>query len=211
MKLWKFAAIGLILCGAALPLLVLKATPSSKAPPLPSSSSSSLTVSNSSSSIEFGGRQRRTRSADGENSLVSEFMEMFQSFTEGELKQVIGTLVERKARRDAQLSKRTKRAKKGSKPCSLRKLVVTVSQLGIAFVSDETIAFHYCSGECNASRKNYDFVLEAMKKKGLLRKNKARHRPCCRPTAYEEDFLFLDNSFQYKTIHEFSAKACGCI
>ncbi|KAF4107706.1 hypothetical protein G5714_012070 [Onychostoma macrolepis] len=34
MKLWKFAAIGLILCGAALPLLVLKTTPSSRAPPL---------------------------------------------------------------------------------------------------------------------------------------------------------------------------------
>uniref|UniRef100_A0A673N9G6 Neurturin-like n=1 Tax=Sinocyclocheilus rhinocerous TaxID=307959 RepID=A0A673N9G6_9TELE len=207
MKLWKFAAIGLILCGAALPLLVLKAAPSSRAPPPPphrrasssslSPPSSSFTPSNSSSTIVAGGRQRRVRSADGGNSL-----------------QVIGTLVERKARRDAQQSKRTKRAKKRSKPCSLQEVEVTVSQLGLGYVSDETIVFHYCSGKCTTSRKNYDLTLAFMKRSWLLtkeQKDKARHSPCCRPTAYEEDISFLDNFNKYHTIQEFSAKACRCV
>lgn len=141
-------------------------------------------------------------------------MEMFQSFTEGELKQVIGTLVERKARRDAQQSKRTKRAKKRAKPCSLREVEVTVSQLGLGYVSDETIVFHYCSGKCTTSRKNYDLTLAFMKRSRLLtkdQKDKARHSPCCRPTAYEEDISFLDNFNRYHTIREFSAQACGCV
>ncbi|XP_051527993.1 neurturin-like isoform X2 [Myxocyprinus asiaticus] len=227
MKVWKVATIGLILCGAALPLLLFKSTHSSRAPPLPphrrdlssslsssSSSSSLFTPSNSSSSTGSGGRQRRVRSAEGGNSLVSEFMEMFQSFTEGELKQIIGTLVERKARRDAQQSKRTKRAKKRIKPCSLREVEVTVSQLGLGYVSDETIVFHYCSGKCTASRRNYDLTLAFMKRSRLLtreQREKARHSPCCRPTAYEEDISFLDNSNRYHTIHEFSAQECGCV
>uniref|UniRef100_A0A671MG23 Neurturin n=1 Tax=Sinocyclocheilus anshuiensis TaxID=1608454 RepID=A0A671MG23_9TELE len=135
-------------------------------------------------------------------------------FTEGELKQVIGTLVDRKARRDAQQSKRTKRAKKRAKPCSLREVEVTVSQLGLGYVSDETIVFHYCSGKCTTSRKNYDLTLAFMKRSRLLtkyEKDKARHSPCCRPTAYEEDISFLDNFNKYHTIQEFSAKACGCV
>lgn len=141
-------------------------------------------------------------------------MEMFQSFTEGELKQVIGTLVERKARRDSQQSKRTKRAKKRAKPCSLQDVEVTVSQLGLGYVSDETIVFHYCSGKCTTSRKNYDLTLAFMKRSRLLtkeQKDKARHSPCCRPTAYEKDISFLDNFSQYHTIQEFSAQACGCV
>ncbi|XP_055039635.2 uncharacterized protein nrtn [Misgurnus anguillicaudatus] len=224
MKLWKFAVIGLILCGATLPLLIFKATPSSKAPPpLPpphrrassSSSPSSLsTPSNSSSSSGTGVRQRRVRSAESGNFLITEFMEMFQSFTAGELQQVIGTLLERKARRDAQQSKRTKRAKKRSKPCSLRDVEVTVSQLGLGYVSDETVVFHYCSGKCTANRRNYDLTLAYMKRQRLLtrdQREKARHSPCCRPIAYEKDISFLDNFSRYHTIHEFSAQACGCV
>ncbi|KAI7795450.1 neurturin isoform X2 [Triplophysa rosa] len=223
MKLWKFAAIGLILCGAALSLLIFKATPSSRAPPPPAhrrasssslSSSSSSTSSNSSSSIGKGGRQRRVRSAESGNSLITEFMEMFQTFTEGELKQIIGTLVKRKARKDALQSKRTKRAKKRGKPCSLRDVEVTVSQLGLGYISDETIVFHYCSGKCTANRRNYDLTLAFMKRSRLLtrdQREKARHSPCCRPIAYEEDISFLDNFSRFHTIHEFSAQACGCV
>ncbi|TRZ01420.1 hypothetical protein DNTS_015157 [Danionella cerebrum] len=214
MKLWKFAAIGLILCGAVLLQFVLKAAPSSRVRSPSSPSSSSMMDTNSSASSGAQGRLRRARSTDGGDSLVSELMEVFQSFTEGELKQVIGALVEKKAHRDALQSKRTKRAKKGAKPCSLRMVEVTVSQLDLGFDSDETIAFHYCSGKCTFSRKNYDVVLAHMKKSGLLLKDqrdKARHSPCCRPTTYEDDFLFLDNSFQYRTIREFSAKDCGCV
>ncbi|XP_056591302.1 neurturin [Triplophysa dalaica] len=221
MKLWKFAAIGLILCGAAaaLSLLIFKATPYTRAPPPPahsraSSSSSTSTSSNSSSSVGTGGRQRRVRSAESGNSLITEFMEIFQTFTEGELKQIIGTLVERKARKDALQSKRTKRAKKRGKPCSLRDVEVTVSQLGLGYFSDETIVFHYCSGKCTANRKNYDLTLAFMKRSRLLtrdQREKARHSPCCRPIAYEEDTSFLDNFSEFHTIHEISAKACGCV
>lgn len=144
-------------------------------------------------------------------------MHVFQSFTEGELNQVIRKLVQRKARRDAKLGKRTKRAKKGTKPCSLTDKEITVSQLGLGYISDEVILFRYCSGKCVASRRNYDLALAKLKGQRLLSSwagqenmDRARHSPCCRPTAYEE-ITFLDNDSQYHTIHEVSALKCACV
>ena len=136
-------------------------------------------------------------------------MDMFQSFTEGELKQVIGALVERKARGDASESKRTKRARKVTTPCSLLNLEVTVSQLELGYEGDETVLFRYCSGKCSASRRNYDITLASVKKR--LQGKKIRHNPCCRPTSYEEDISFLDNNYKYHTIKELSASQCGCV
>lgn len=147
------------------------------------------------------------------SSILSLVMHLFQSFTEGELKQVIRTLVQRKAQRDAKLGKRTKRAKKGTKPCSLTDKEVTVSQLGLGYVSDEVILFRYCSGKCVASRRNYDLALAKLKGQRLLTRenvDRARHSPCCRPTAYEE-ITFLDNHSHYHTIHEVSALKCACV
>uniref|UniRef100_A0A4W4HRA7 TGF-beta family profile domain-containing protein n=1 Tax=Electrophorus electricus TaxID=8005 RepID=A0A4W4HRA7_ELEEL len=146
--------------------------------------------------------------------ILCSVIHIFQSFTEGELKQVISALVERKARRDAKLGKRTKRAKNGAKPCSLRDVEVTVSQLGLGYISDEIVLFRYCSGKCTASRRNYDMTLAFMKRERLLMRDskvKARHSPCCRPTAYEPDISFLDNLNRYHTIHDVSALECGCI
>ncbi|MBN3306135.1 NRTN protein, partial [Amia calva] len=112
---------------------------------------------------------------------------------------------------EASLSKRTKRAKKGLKPCSLKEVEVSVSELGLGFDGDETLMFRYCSGKCTAARRNYDLTLEHMKKQGRVKKGKARHKPCCRPTSYDEDFSFLDNNNKYHTIREVSARKCGCV
>lgn len=84
------------------------------------------------------------------NSLLSEFSVMLQSFTEGELQHVLETLLDRKRRRDQSLgmiqARRTKRAHK-PRPCSLKKLELTVTELGLGFESDETIQLKYCSGD----------------------------------------------------------------
>ncbi|XP_060797630.1 neurturin [Neoarius graeffei] len=220
MRLWKCVAIVLILCGAALSVFRSRILLSLKSPVLPhfehsssllSASASSMFSKNSSSGT--GGRFRRVRAANGDNLVISDFIHMFQSFTEGELKQVVHTLVQRKARRDAKLGKRTKRAKKGTKPCSLTDEEVTISQLGLGYVSDEVILFRYCSGKCVASRQNYDLALAKLKGQHLLTRenmDKARHKPCCRPTAYEE-FTFLDNHNHYHTIHNASALKCACV
>ncbi|XP_053491386.1 neurturin [Ictalurus furcatus] len=224
MKLWKCVAIVLMLCGAALSVFLSRILLSSKAHVLPhfehssslltsSASASAASMSSNISSSGTRGKFRRVRSANGDNSAISDFMHLFQSFTEGELKQVIGTLVQRKAQRDAKLGKRTKRAKKGTKPCSLTDKEVTVSQLGLGYVSDEVILFRYCSGKCVASRRNYDLALAKLKGQRLLTRenvDRARHSPCCRPTAYEE-ITFLDNHSHYHTIHEVSALKCACV
>ncbi|KAK3562266.1 hypothetical protein QTP86_033361 [Hemibagrus guttatus] len=223
MKLWKCVSIVLMLCGAALSVFLSRILLSSKAHVLPhiehsssvisAAASSASSISSNNSSSGTGVMFRRVRSANADNSVISDFMHMFQSFTEGELKQVIRTLVQRKARRDAKLGKRTKRAKKGTKPCSLTDKEMTVSQLGLGYVSDEVILFRYCSGKCVASRRNYDLALAKLKGQRLLTRenmDRARHSPCCRPTAYEE-ITFLDNRSQYHTIQEVSALKCACV
>ena len=142
---------------------------------------------------------------------------MFQSFTEGELQHVVGTLLDRKRRKsrrqgDSQ-ARRTKRARR-PKPCSLRELEMTVSELGLGYDSDETVLLRYCSGKCLAHRHNYDITMEHMMRTGFRkkgRKDKVSNGPCCRPTAFENDFSFLDNNSRYHTIQNVSARNCGCV
>ncbi|KAM9845208.1 uncharacterized protein ACBR49_011956 [Aulostomus maculatus] len=236
MKLWKGATFAFMLCGAALSILLVRNMasigqfkPKTKYPYASSSSSRSTssqspsktapTSSSSSAALSrsMGGLQRRTRSADNMNSLLSEFSMMFQSFTEGELQHVVDTLLDRKRRKsrrqgDSQ-TRRTKRARR-PKPCSVRELELTVTELGLGYDSDETVLLRYCSGKCTAHRRNYDITMEHMmrtgfKKKG--RKDKVSNGPCCRPTAFEKDFSFLDNKSRYHTIQNISAKHCGCV
>lgn len=142
---------------------------------------------------------------------------MFQSFTEGELQHVIGTLLDRKERtghRSGETqTRRTKRARR-PKPCSLRELELTVSELGLGYDSDETVLLRYCSGKCTAHRQNYDITMEHMTRSGFQkkgRKDKVSNGPCCRPTAYEKEFSFLDNNSRYHTVQNVSAKNCGCV
>ncbi|CAL8346443.1 unnamed protein product [Merluccius merluccius] len=243
MKLWKGATFAFMLCGAALSVLltrnmapVKQFKPRTKYPSVPSSSSwrgapsvipstpatpapspSSSALSSSKMASGGGGLARRVRSADSGRSLLSEFSKLFQSFTEGELQQVVGTLLDRKHRRNRRLdrsqARRTKRARR-PKPCSLREVELTVSELGLGYESDETLLFRYCSGKCMDHRRNYDITLERMRRTGFSkkgRKDKVSNGPCCRPVAYEEDMSFLDNNSRYHTIQEVSAQACGCV
>ncbi|XP_070775772.1 neurturin [Enoplosus armatus] len=240
MKLWKGATFAFMLCGAALSIVLVKnmATigqfkPKTKHPYTSSSSSRSSSSSESTSktsqpspssaaestvsSRQMGGLHRRTRSADEMNSLLSEFSMMFQSFTEGELQHVVGTLLDRKRRKSRRLdekqARRTKRARR-SKPCSLRVLELTVSELGLGYDSDETVLLRYCSGKCTDHRQNYDITMEHMLRTGFRkkgRKDKVGNGPCCRPTEFEKDFSFLDNKSRYHTIQNVTAKNCGCV
>ncbi|XP_068605378.1 neurturin-like [Brachionichthys hirsutus] len=238
MKLWKGATFVFMLCGAALSILLIRNTatieqikPRTRHPHASSSSSSSRRPSSSHSiskaspssaeptalSRQMGGLHRRPRSADEMNALLSEFSMMFQSFTEGELQHVVGSLIDRKRRRswrlDEKQTRRTKRARR-PKPCSLRELELTVSELGLGYDSDETVMLRYCSGKCTAQRHNYDITMEHMVRTGFRekgRKDKVSHGPCCRPTAFEKDFSFLDNKSRYHTVQNISARNCGCV
>lgn len=166
---------------------------------------------------------------------------LFQSFTEGELKQIVSALVDQKIRQDGleeadedrggglwssedRMGRRTKRARKDQRPCALREVHRTVSELGLGYESDEIVVFRYCSGKCTARRRHYDMVLEHMQRAGQLdegsssrekrgksRRDKARYSPCCRPTRYEKDMSFLGNNNIFYTIPDVSARECGCV
>lgn len=142
---------------------------------------------------------------------------LFQSFTESELQRVIRSLVERKVVR------RTKRAK-NPEACSLHQVVVTVSELGLGYESDETVHFRYCRGKCNRRLSNYDMVLKNLilnkatekdtaTKGGAATIESAPYSRCCRPIKYENmSFLsFLDNKAKFFTVPYVSARKCGCV
>ncbi|XP_023994932.1 neurturin-like, partial [Salvelinus sp. IW2-2015] len=158
---------------------------------------------------------------------LSVFSHLLQSFTEGELKKVIGTLIDRSSKRRGRNSREesqesssrgTKGAKSGRrrrlKPCSLREVEVTVGELGLGYDSDETLLFRYCSGRCTARRRrNYDIALEHTRRAGHIKKgrrDKVQYSPCCRPIAYEKDISFLDNNSRYHTVQDVLARECGC-
>uniref|UniRef100_A0A8D0H4H9 Neurturin n=1 Tax=Sphenodon punctatus TaxID=8508 RepID=A0A8D0H4H9_SPHPU len=106
---------------------------------------------------------------------------------------------------------RMKRARARHKPCALKELEVTVSELGLGYESDETVLFRYCSGTCETAVRNYDMSLKNMRLKKKIKKEKVRARPCCRPLSYDDDVSFLDARNHYHTVNELSAKECGCV
>ncbi|XP_029470803.1 neurturin [Rhinatrema bivittatum] len=221
MKVWKFAAIASMLFSSMLSVLVCrdallgiwKPSPSSSLPPL-SASSSSMTSSSEA-------RQRSPRSLDPHQPLLSQYSTLFESYTEGEVKELISTLVERYRQStnsgehelpsSPKGGNRMKRARARHKPCELKELEVSVSDLGLGYESDETILFRYCSGTCDTSLRNYDLSLKNMRSKKKIKKEKVRARPCCRPLLYDDDVSFLDAFNHYYTIKELSAKSCGCV
>nr|XP_025966633.1 neurturin-like [Dromaius novaehollandiae] len=97
------------------------------------------------------------------------------------------------------------------KPCGLRQLEVSVSELGLGYESDETVLFRYCSGSCDGAVRSYDLSLRSMRGRRRIRREKVRARPCCRPLAYDDDVSFLDAYNRYYTVNELSAKECGCV
>ncbi|KAK9980264.1 hypothetical protein ABG768_013640 [Culter alburnus] len=236
MRVWKEVILAFILFGASFFLLLMRTTlPVGPSYPKtleislgpyshPPATALESSPSSSSSSLSSNSAPRRVvRATEDMGSLFSEFSYLFQSFTEGELKKVIATLVERKERRiRTEAGRRTKRARKGPKPCSLKKIELTVSELGLGYESDETLLFRYCSGNCIHERRNYDFVMEhrqlnnGSSEKGRRgrdngKKDKARYAPCCRPTKFEKKMSFFDNKGTFYTIQNVSARACGCV
>ncbi|XP_028832299.1 neurturin [Denticeps clupeoides] len=234
MKLWKGATLAITLCCASLSFLFPKTDmPAEDHPRVAPERAWSAPASPPPAQRSLPGRARVVRDADGVGSLLSEFSNLFQSFTEGELKQVVGMLVDRKVRRDSLVqswreseedrqSRRTKRARKGLRQCSLQEVELTVSELGLGYESDETILFRYCSGKCTARRRNYDIILEHLQKghqgqrsdesvAGRRRKDKGQYSPCCRPVRYEKNMSFLGNNNVFYTISNVSARECGCV
>ncbi|XP_074164913.1 neurturin isoform X2 [Sminthopsis crassicaudata] len=206
MKLWKVAALISVLCSSMLSVWVFR---------------------------ELAGRDRRLgpgaraslrrspRALDPRWALISQYRALFESYTEGELQELIAALVERSGPAGhsgghalpfpGPAGARRKRARLRHQPCGLRELEVSVSELGLGYVSDETILFRYCSGTCEAAARIYDLGLRRLRQQRRVRKEKIRARPCCRPLAYEEEVSFLDSRNRYHTVSELSAKECGCV
>nr|XP_060642167.1 neurturin [Anolis sagrei ordinatus] len=208
MKVWKFVALASMLLSS---MLVCRDLFRGKAFSFVRSSSSSS-----------GGQKRHPRDLGHRASLISQYSSLFERYTEGEVRQLVWALVERY--RQSMNSgghelplfakaggPRMKRAKARHKPCTLKELEVTVSELGLGYQSDETVLFRYCSGTCETALRNYDLSLKNLRSMRRLRKEKLRARPCCRPLAYEDDVSFLDAGNRYHTVNEVSAKECGCV
>ncbi|XP_068517609.1 neurturin isoform X3 [Anas acuta] len=184
--------------------------------PLPSSLSSRA----SSSSLPAALR-RPPRALPRHSSLLTQYGSLFESYTEGEIRQLISALVERYSQAMnsgghelplfPKAGNRMKRARARHKPCALKELEVSVSELGLGYESDETVLFRYCSGTCDAAVRNYDLSLKSVRSKRRIRKEKVRARPCCRPLSYDDDVSFLDAYNRYYTVNELSAKECGCV
>ncbi|XP_078525258.1 neurturin [Lissotriton helveticus] len=226
MKVWKWAAIASMLFSSILSILVCRDMfiGSWKFGPF-SYSYSASTPSSSSSSPSMPSfsrdRQRYPRALERRQPLISQYSAMFESYTEGEIRELVSTLVERY--REAMNSgeeelpsfpkgvNRMKRARARHKPCTLKELEVSVSELGLGYESDETVLFRYCAGTCDAALRNYDLSLKNMRSKKKIKKDKVRARPCCRPLAYDDDVSFLDVHNRYYTVKEVSAKECGCV
>nr|XP_013055797.2 neurturin isoform X2 [Anser cygnoides] len=218
MKVWKFAAIASMLLSSMLSILVCRDmfNGSRTYSPLPSSLSSRA----SSSSLPAAPR-RPPRALPRHSSLLAQYSSLFESYTEGEIRQLISALVERYSQAMnsgghelplfPKAGNRMKRARARHKPCALKELEVSVSELGLGYESDETVLFRYCSGTCDAAVRNYDLSLKSVRSKRRIRKEKVRARPCCRPLSYDDDVSFLDAYNRYYTVNELSAKECGCV
>ncbi|NXG06867.1 NRTN protein, partial [Sakesphorus luctuosus] len=185
----------------------------------PSSRASSSSSSSSSSSLPVAPR-RSPRALQGRGSLLAQYSSLLESYTEGELRQLVWALVERSGQAmnsgghelfPRAGGGRRKRARARHKPCELRQLEVSVSDLGLGYESDETVLFRYCSGTCDGAVRSYDLSLKSMRSRRRIRQEKVRARPCCRPLAYDDDVSFLDSYNRYYTVNELSAKECGCV
>ncbi|KAM8940552.1 neurturin [Pelodytes ibericus] len=211
MKVWKRTAPALMLFCAVLSLLICKEV-FFRSWKISSASSSSRSVMVSS----LKGHRRFPRATERKQPMLSQYTALFESYTQGEIRELVSTLVERYSQSvhsgdDPKNGARMKRARVHKQPCTLKELEVSVSELGLGYVSDETVLFRYCSGTCDAAVRNYDFSLQSIRGKKKIKKEKVRARPCCRPLSYDDDVSFLDSKNHYHTIKEVSAKDCGCV
>ncbi|XP_018099115.1 neurturin [Xenopus laevis] len=211
MKVWKRAATVLILLCAVLSLLVYGEVFYRRWTFNSASFSSRLAMRST-----LNGQRRFPRGLERKQPMISQYTALFESYTQAEIRELVSTLVERYSQSahsgdDPKNGARMKRARVRKQPCTLKELEVSVSELGLGYISDETVLFRYCSGTCEAAVRNYDLSLQSIRGKKKIKKDKVRARPCCRPTEYEDDVSFLDSKNHYHTIKEVSAKDCGCV
>lgn len=95
--------------------------------------------------------------------------------------------------------------------CALKQIHLNVSDLGLGYRSSEEMVFRYCSGPCRKSETNYDKILFNLVQKRKLPHKDTPLQACCRPTAFDDDLSFLDDSFIYHTVRKHSARKCGCV
>ncbi|KAM9394454.1 glial cell line-derived neurotrophic factor-like [Pholidichthys leucotaenia] len=95
--------------------------------------------------------------------------------------------------------------------CGLRQIHLNVTDLGLGYRSSEEMIFRYCSGPCRKSETNYDKILYNLIHKKKLPPKDMPPQACCRPTAFDDDLSFLDDSLVYHTIRKHSARKCGCV
>ncbi|KAM9102338.1 persephin [Sarcophilus harrisii] len=88
--------------------------------------------------------------------------------------------------------------------CQLQSLLLPVTELGLGYDSDETIAFRYCAGSCHSPYTHHGLTLARLSAEGRV-----MGQPCCHPTQYE-DVAFLDNHHHWHHLPQLSAAACGC-
>ncbi|KFP00667.1 Neurturin [Calypte anna] len=209
MKVWKFAAIASMLLSSMLSILVCRDMlhGSWTSSPLPSSLSSSRASSSSSSSSPSSSLpvapRRSPRALHRRSSLLTQsLVERYsQAMNSGGHELPLFP----------RAGSRRKRARARHKPCALKELEVSISELGLGYESEETVLFRYCSGTCEAAVRSYDLSLKSMRSRRKIKKEKVRARPCCRPLAYDDGVSFLDTYNRYYTVSELSAKECGCV
>ncbi|XP_053559008.1 neurturin [Bombina bombina] len=209
MKVWKRTAPALMLLCTVLSLMVCIEVVF-RSWKLNSPSSRSVISST------MKGQRRFPRAVERKKPMVSQYNSLFESYTQGEIRDLVSTLVERYSQSvhsgdDPKNGPRMKRARIRQQPCTLKELEVSVSELGLGYISDETVLFRYCSGICDSAVRNYDLSLKSIRGKKKIKKEKVRARPCCRPLSYDDDISFLDSKNHYHTIKEVSAKDCGCV
>ncbi|XP_037536293.1 glial cell line-derived neurotrophic factor-like [Nematolebias whitei] len=95
--------------------------------------------------------------------------------------------------------------------CALKQIHLNVSDLGLGYRSSEEMIFRYCSGPCRKSETNYDKILFNLVQKRKLPHKDTTLQACCRPTAFDDDLSFLDDSLIYHTVRKHSARKCGCV
>uniref|UniRef100_A0A3P8RP12 Glial cell line-derived neurotrophic factor n=1 Tax=Amphiprion percula TaxID=161767 RepID=A0A3P8RP12_AMPPE len=95
--------------------------------------------------------------------------------------------------------------------CVLKQIHLNVSDLGLGYRSSEEMIFRYCSGPCRKSETNYDKILYNLVHNRKLPSKDTPPQACCRPTAFDDDLSFLDDSLVYHTMKKHSARKCGCV
>uniref|UniRef100_A0A3Q1FU26 Glial cell line-derived neurotrophic factor n=1 Tax=Acanthochromis polyacanthus TaxID=80966 RepID=A0A3Q1FU26_9TELE len=113
--------------------------------------------------------------------------------------------------RGGETGRRTRGGGGRGQGCVLKQIHLNVSDLGLGYRSSEEMIFRYCSGPCRKSETNYDKILYNLVHNRKLPSRDTPPQACCRPTAFDDDLSFLDDSLVYHTMRKHSARKCGCV